>query len=205
MAGPTTAVLDDANRANAGPPASANWSDLNSGIKVVSNQFAANGTNSFSYWNASSPGPACECYGLIPTKPTNGNSVAFQVRGKDTGSIATFDCYQILGLAQAGTDIIRMQIITNAGATTVGADISQEISNGNGLLIRANGSSFDLDYFNGTSWSNAGTRTDSTYSAAGRVGLAISDTTARVDDFGGGTYIPLAIPVAMAQYRQRWN
>lgn len=189
-AGSSTPILDTFDRANEGPPPSASWTNLNAGLKVVSNVCAANASNSVSYWNVSTPGPNCEVGCTITTKPANGQSIGVYLRGKDTGSVLTFDAYLFMALAQAGTDILRCQRIDNAVATTLGSDVSQEYAAGDKINLKAIGSTLIMQYFNGTSWATVGARSDTTYGAAGRLVAAIGDTTGRFDDFFGGTLQP---------------
>lgn len=183
---PTTPVLDTFNRANEGPPPSTSWTNLNAGLKVISNVCGANASNSVSYWNVGNFGPDCEVFCTITTKPGSGQSVGLYLRGKDTGSVVTFDAYLLVALVQAGTDILRIQRVDNAVATTLGADVSQEFSANDVILLRMIGSTLFMEYNNVVQT----TRTDSTYAAAGVIAAAIGDTTGRIDDFGGGLYAP---------------
>lgn len=178
----TTPILDSFNRANEGPPPSASWTNLNAGLKVVSNVCAANAANSVTYWNVQTYGPDSECYCTISTKATNTNSIGVYVRLKDVGSVATVDGYALFGFTSAATDTLQIQRVDNGVATTLGANVSQELSNGDTILLRARGSTLELERNNLL----VTTRSDSTYTVAGNIGAAITDTTGRLDDFGGG-------------------
>lgn len=178
-----TAILDTFNRANEGPPPSASWTNLNAGLKVISNVCGANAANSISYWNTICVSANEESYFTVTTKPANGQTCGAYVRLKDVGSIATLDGYGLLASMAAGTDSIALQRIDNAVATTLGASVSQEISTSDILCIRISGSGIEMER-NG---SVVITRTDTTYTAAGYLGAAISDTTGRIDNFGGGS------------------
>jgi hypothetical protein len=182
----TTPILDGFNRANEGPPPSTSWTNLNAGLKVVSNVCVANAANSVDYYNVGTYGPDCEVYGTVTTKPASGQSIAFYLRLKDVGSIATVDGYLVLALVQAGTDILRVQRLDNGTATTLGADVSQEYATSDKFLLRATGSTLIMERNNAI----AATRSDTTYGAAGNLGAAIGDTVGAFDDFGGGVYRP---------------
>lgn len=181
-----TSVLDDFNRANEGPPPSANWSNINAGLKVISNVCGANAANSISYWNAAQYGPDCEVYGTITTRTGNGQSFGFNLRCKDM-TLAGLDGYQLLCLQQAGTDIFRIQRLDNSVATVLGADVSQEFAANDKVLLRAVGSTLTFERND----AEVTTRTDTTYPLAGYLAAALTNTTGRFDNFGGGSLFPM--------------
>jgi hypothetical protein len=74
MTFPTTPILDDFNRANEGPPPSANWSAYHAswgfgdGLEVVSNQCKGNSYNLCGdWWSVETFGSDCEVYVTIAT------------------------------------------------------------------------------------------------------------------------------------------
>lgn len=187
---PTTPILDSFTRADEGPPPSASWSNTFNGLKVVSNECAGNAVGqNISFWNASTPGGGCEAYATIRAKPANTNGMGICARLKDTGAIGTLDGYLITALTAVVADTIRIDRLDNGVATTLGSTISQEFSVGDKIGIRCVGSNIQAWYFNGTSWSLLGTRVDTTYPDAGRIGLIIQNILGRWDDFGGGNYV----------------
>lgn len=184
MAFPTTGILDNFNRANEGPPPSASWSTPAglSGCVVSSNQCAAAAANGFAVWNTSY-NDAQECYATIAVMS---GSVAVFARMQNTGSGATLDGYSVV----TGGTTIYIQRIDNGGATTLGSPISQTVSAGDAIGIVVNGSSIQSWYkASGGSWTLIDTQTDSTYSGSGQPAVVMTDTTARLDDFGGGTVV----------------
>jgi hypothetical protein len=190
MAGPTTPVLDDFNRADGG--VGANWSTFAGlgGLNVASNQVAGSGASAnLQYWNVSQYGPKSEAHLKITAKPGNGQAIAVSLRCKDVSSISTLDGYTLAAIQQSGTDVLRCQRVDNSVATTLGADISQEYAAGDGILLRANGSTLEIEYFNGSAWTQLTTRSDATYQGAGYLMVTVQGTTGRADDFGGGTPI----------------
>lgn len=189
---PVNAVRDNYNRADAASLGS-NYTDyVASGfagnIGIASNQAAGQTAgNNLVMWNVNTDGPDCESAITINTKPANGAAVALYLRGQQISNILTIDGYLCAMITDAGTDIFRIQRIDNAVATTLGADITQEFTAGNSFRFSAVGSTLTVEYFNGTSWSVLGSRTDSTYTAAGNPGLLMVGTTARVDNWIAGT------------------
>lgn len=195
---PTTAILDNFNRANTGPPPSASWSQGYGGIfgqfKVVSNQAAVNSLifgYAENYWNVATYAD-CEAYVTIAAKPAAGSLFALMVRTVD---IATNpDGYLLVLTPSAGTDTLQIDRGDNGVRTLLGAAVSQEVSVGDSIGIRAIGSTLTCWYKpSGGSWTELFSRTDATYSAAGRIELITNSAATIVDDFGGGTYVPIAI------------
>lgn len=194
MAFPSTALLDNFDRADAAS-LGASWTDLFNGCAISSNQAAgeAAGAN-FSMWNVATYGPDCEAWIEISALPGNNLTFGVYARLVDTGSVVNIDGYIVSFVHQTGgTDIVRISRITNAVGTQLGADISQEFSNGDYLGIRCIGSTIYALRSSGGTPSVLGARTDATYSAAGNIAITIEGTTGRVNSFGGGTYVPESI------------
>lgn len=194
MAFPTTGVLDNFNRSDVGPPPSASWGAMYSGLigqfEVYSNQarvdalgygFAGN------YWNPATY-TDCEAHAVIATKPT-ANTVQLWVRTADaTGN--TPDAYSVVLNAEGGTDIMFINRVDNGVATQLGASFSQEVSNGDSIGIECTGTTISAYYKAAAgSWTSLGSRTDSTYSAAGYLLVLADDAYIVFDDFGGGTIV----------------
>ncbi len=194
MAFPTTGLVDQFNRANEGPPPSANWTTSTglNGLQVDTNQVRSSSGTSFGFWNAATFGPDSECYCTIPTKGANTQLCAVYVRLKDDSSFATLDGYTAFFTVVSGgnNDTITVQRIDNGVGTNLGSTITQEFSSGDALGMDMVVSTINVYYKSGAgAWTNVGNRSDSTYADAGHIGLAIAGTTYRVDDFGGGTRI----------------
>lgn len=199
-------LLDDANRANTGPPPSGSWSTPSgaAGISVSGNQFAGSGAGNVAIYTGSY-GPDCEARFKIATLAGNGNGISVVCCGQQVSSLATIDGYTVVHTQAAGTDTVNIQKMTDGSVVTLGASINQEVAAGDSIGIQRRGTGVEGFYESGAgAWSSLGTRTDSTY-GAGAIGMVMINTTGRLDDFSGGTYAALSIPVAMAQYRQRGN
>jgi hypothetical protein len=189
VAFPTTSVLDNFDRANTGPPPSASWtgdaSMAAAECKVISNTVAANASNGFDYWNPTTYGPDSECFMDIPTKPGSGQYAAVYVRFDPPGN----NGYEVELDVAAGTDSVLIFRCDNTVFTQLGASISQEFTAGDSLGLEMIGSTLQAYRKSGT-WSALGTtRTDGTYTVAGNLALQFGDTTARGDNFGGGTVV----------------
>lgn len=190
MAFPTTSTLDTFDRTNSAT-LGANWSDLlGLGLRwgISSNTAAPQASNAADYWNGATY-TNVECYGIISTKPADGaGTVYFLARLASVGG-TTFDGYAVALVPASGTDQVAFFRIDNGVPTQLGATISQEVAAGESLGLEVNSTTLTAYYKTGGSWSSLGTRTDSTYSAAGRIGLLSADTSPRINDFGGGTIV----------------
>ena len=125
MAFPTTSVLDNANRADEGPPPSASWGNLVAGLVVSSNQIAPSGPGfRSSYWltafNAN-----CEVFATIGTNPSSNRTQTLFVRLHDVGS-GTTDGYGVRFNKLAGTDTLEVVIMTNGSLTAIGSAVSDD-------------------------------------------------------------------------------
>jgi hypothetical protein len=185
-------LLDNMNRANQNP-LGLSWANANSGgspnIQILANQAAcdAAGTGEV-YWTAASYGPDVDVYMTLPVLAGTGNAFRVKARIKDVPGTATQDGYQIRTNEQVGgaNDQVFIEVMTNGTPTTLGATITQELTAGDKLGLRCEGSSISAYLFTGGAWTLLGTRTDTTYPLAGFVGFGIRNSTGRVDDFFAG-------------------
>ena len=83
----------------------------------------------------------------------------------------------------AGTDQVFLDRI-DGGAIVNRLTISHELAAGDTVLLRVKGATLEAWHKRGTTWSLLGSVADTTYSAAGRVGVGIRGKTGRLDDFG---------------------
>lgn len=198
MAAPDTPILETFADIE-GPPMTG-WTDLVSGIKSISGGVGqANVTQSLSYYSAGGPYTNnCEDYADIATKPgTNGTFSVFLLQ--DVGSIATADGYEgrMTVVSGASNDTWRIYRIDNGAATQL-ATATQEAANGDGLWLENKNGILNLYRRSSGVWTLMCTATDTTYTGSKYVGLGLSDTTARADNFGGGI-IPRANRAKLAQ------
>jgi hypothetical protein len=181
---PISSVLDNFNRANEGPPPSSNWTNWKgSGSKVASNQWnpSGSGGDNGSYWNVQDFGPNCEVY---VTGTTPGAYTDLYSRLVDFGNGG--DGYDAAMSDSSNT--IRYFRVDNGAYTAIGATISQAIANGDAIGLEIIGSTLQAYYkASGGSWVAQSSRSDSTYSGAGKLAITGQGSTVFADDFGGGT------------------
>lgn len=193
MAFPTTSVLDDFNRANTGPPPSANWTSgafNTSGLKVVSNQaLRVAGANGDGFWNPSTFGPDGEVFVTLVNLAASGN-IYLYLRLNNVPGFATANGYALYA-ASAGSTIV-YRIDPGGAATQIGSTMSPGFTAGDSVGASIAGSTISVYKKTGGVWSLVGTRSESTYTTSGYIGLAINDNdTQATDDFGGGTILSL--------------
>lgn len=195
MAFPTTSVLDSFTRADESPIAG-NWSNdtyargSGNGVVLTSNQIlaavASSGTDQAAWWSAAPFGPDCEAFVEMAVKPSSSEYLGVELRidSPGTGGIDGYGIYFI-------NDTIEIYRITNALFLQNGAAISQAFSSGDSLGVNMVGDTINVYRKTGGSWGTSlGTRTDSTFTAAGFIGvyfLTPGAITVRADNFGGGT------------------
>lgn len=163
-------------------------------------QVNSNGTlySSSAYRSDQTYGPDCEVYFTVATKPGAGNPVELWARITNPAS-ATVSGYRIdiTDVSGAGNDTWQLVRVDNNVNTNVGAAITQEVTAGDGVGMSIVGSTITFWYKAGAgAWTSLGTRTDTTYSAAGNIGVGLWFSTVRIDDFGGGTIPATSQPSA---------
>lgn len=191
---PLTPIRDDFNRADAGN-LGANWTDLLNGLDILTNQAGAPSVaDHLTFYNAVQYAADQEAYVTFNLSPSDGATAGIYVRLQGTGSIATLDGYAAILIRQAGTDIVQVYRLDNAVGTQLGANISQEFVNGDGILLRARGTTLTVIHIStGGVETVIGERTDSTYNLAGYTALACNNTQVRFDNFGGGSLLSPAL------------
>lgn len=188
MAFPVNGVLDDFNRANTGPPPSANWTGTNGWLfgdnflKVITNSLACTSVVADGYWNASLFGPNAELYVTVSTP----ESFRLGIRIVTPNAVdLTTDGYVVTYL-HSGSNIT-IGRCDNCSNTVIGPPVTQTLSSGNKLYVSAEGPNLKVYLFSGGSWSLLLQRADPTYGGLGYLAVALSSTTTVLDDFGGGT------------------
>jgi microcystin-dependent protein len=136
-------------------------------------------------------GPDVAAYVTLAVKPTGSNFWAgVAARIQDAEALATYDGYFVAVFHSSGTDTLSFFRVTNNSGTILGSSISQEFSAGDRLGIRIVGNTIEAWRYNGGNWTLLGSREDSTYQDAGKIGVLLGpQTTIRVDDFGGGSLV----------------
>ena len=210
---PTTSVLDDFNRANSGT-LGANWTKnifgwSSTDIKLDTNRAYPDALNATltAWWNPAQFGADCEAYVTYPSGAAGFDDgdlqwetdVLLYFRIQSPGSAAAdgyaFASYDV-GSAGGGFPGAAFYRIDNGVLTLLGAAYpaaTVAVGEKRGISIVGNTMSW---YYNTTgTWVSGGTdRTDSTYAAAGYIGIGANRTNVNapvptMDDFGGGTVV----------------
>ena len=210
---PTTPIIDTFNRADSPLDTSLACSDginswfegkINGGVDTNCN-IASNRLTSIATGDSfivASFGPDVEVYSSWPVLPTS--YIFHAVRIQDVNT-ATWDGYGLLhDIASSQWQLRRY---TN-GVSTVIATSSVAISAGDKVGLSVIGTTLSGYRYTAGSWNQTPivTTTDATYALAGKIGFEFDDTTGRMDDFGGGTYIAPAAasgPVLQTPLRRR--
>src|SRR3990167_2291114 len=179
MAFPTTSILDAFTGANEDPIATG-WSgifvDGDTGqMALISNALTnatGGGTDTSSWYDLSTPGPDCETYITIATASVVAGDQCKLFARVINPSTPTFSGYELHVQKDSGTDIWRIRRRDSVVPTQLGADLFQEIASGDSIgleIVAADISAYHKPAAGG--WTLVGTRSDSTYSAAGVIGV----------------------------------
>ncbi len=186
MAFPTTGILDNFNRANEGPPPSANWTTLGSyGLKVVNNVCVGNTASQYNagYWSAQAFGPDSEVYAKVPNIANYLDVLARLDAAQNNGYLLHMQSTTVLQVfrVDSGATTQIGSNITLGTALVAGDQVGMEITGDEIKVYTKQG---------GGAWTQRGsTITDSTYGDAGYIGARVYSTTQQIDDFGGGTVV----------------
>lgn len=198
MAFPSTGVLDTFDRANSTTSLGANWTadaygEGQGSLGVISNTaYSSDATTRSNFWNVADYGPDVEAHCTLST--ASSDYIGLGIRLQDTGGAGgDVDGYAV----EFQTTSIRVYRLDNTGFTQLGATItiSPALANGDGVGAEMSGTTITVYKRVGGTWTSEGTRTDSTYSAAGKIALQIDLNTTRVDDYGGGTIVTSIFPL----------
>lgn len=190
---PTTDVLDNFNRANAGS-LGANWTQYITAFtgtrdgQIVSNQATGDlGTTSQVWWNPSTFDADQEAYFTIATLPSDTELVDIWLRLASIGS-GTTDGYTFRVTFASGADTFDIRRLDNATGTSLDT-ATVTVSAGDSIGATAIGD--ELTFWHKPAageWTEILSATDATYSAGGHIGISLANQTVRIDDFGGGTH-----------------
>ena len=185
MAFPTTGVLDSFTRANVGPPPSASWSypwyPGDGGTQVFSNQCRSKANYGDAYWNVGTFGPSSEVYCTISTLSPTNYIVYINLRTINPNSSTL--CGYYIRYTNAATDTVQFYRVDDTVETQLGATISQDFSNGDGIGFDAVSSTLTAYRQSSGAWSSVGSRTDATYTAAGYIGCGANHGDARMHEW----------------------
>ena len=157
-------------------------------LSVISNQAgAADSTNRVSYRHQDYAGDV-EVYATIPVKPvdTGAVSLVFNIREVPGGG---WDSYWLTWDVVAATDVLRIERIRDNTFIENVARIELEMSSGDRFMARHVGAQLEGWVNQGGSWVKVLEATDSEF-IGGKVGLFNRGSVQRLDDLGGGAYVP---------------
>ena len=190
----TTGILDDFNRADESPLGNGDWSgdvrvtrdpDLESFLVRDDN---SGGNECDTLWTNSTFGAGdLEVYATISTLTTSSTSRMYLYCRILQAGVGTSDGYLCLLKGGGGSNqSIQVYSVSNGSLSTVGANHTTAVSNGDVLGMRhddAGGSdNIEVD-LNGTV---IFTRTNNTHTGTASLGLGIRNSATRLADFGGG-------------------
>jgi hypothetical protein len=192
MAFPTTSILDDFNRADENPlSGGGNWAgpifSANSQMQLVSQAVtgAVAATGDGSYWNASqfnNGAVGVEVFADVGT--VNGTDRFFLdwVENPNTGVENGYELQVNLSV-----DLWRLRRLDASVATTLGANVTQAVTAGDGIGFSSVNGTHTVYYRAGAgSWTVLFSRSDNTYVGNGNIGLGTIGTVNTMDNFGGG-------------------
>ncbi len=209
MAFPSTSVLDNFTRADENPlSGGGNWAVLSTSaptLKLVSNRVTCS-TNALNqnYWTVADFGPDCEVFATFAVVSTSAGGLRLFARVVQEGGANTFDgyCLRCSWVTGGANDTVTLNVVTN-GVLTVLNTFTHEMVDGDKYGMTCIGTVLEAwcaPVATGV-WGSLGTYdtvSDGTkYSAAGKIAVGMGNTTTieRLDDFGGGTYVPAATTV----------
>jgi hypothetical protein len=184
---PSTGILDDFNRANAGPPLSASWTALYGGWKVVSQQAVVDhmdDTYASEYYNVATYANP-EAYITIVNKPTTNSYIFIELY-----NAAFTQEYYLSVQTLSGTDAITLQYWDGDAGAQLGATVNQEITNGDSVGISVISGTVIAWYKSGAgAWTNVREVADTHVTGPYYITITSVDDGEIFDNFGGGTYV----------------
>ncbi len=154
------------------------------GIKRASNLIRSVSGDSWDYWTTPDFGPDSEAYLTGVTFGSAAGTMNLELRFTPIGS--GVDGYS---MEMRYDGLIRIYRVDNVTYTKLGADITTGFTNGDGFGVSMVGDTITAYTESGGTWTSQGTRTDSTYTAAGKITTYIGQSDMTATGFGGGTVV----------------
>lgn len=208
---PTAPVLDSGVRADENPLShGGQWTNPaqpgNSNLQIFSNAIRSTqgttDTDANAYWSATTFGPDSEVYWTMTTRPNRFSYGYLRLQSPGTAGI---DGYFFLVNMETTSDN-RIMRIDNGAFTQLGASYSVAHADGDAVGFEALGATLTVYKKTGAAWASVASRTDSTYGAAGSIGMGdkASSVAGVYHDFGGGTIVAAPVdPPAMGGHLKR--
>lgn len=160
----------------------------NSGLLITSNAVGNDGATGAGemYYNPITPGPDVEVYATWSTIAT-----AILLWARVGGTIPDQPNAYAMEV-DAGSTSCTVSAITAGTNNPIGGAITITTpAAGHKFGMSVIGNTITVYQDTGSGFVAKGTKTDSTYPGAGRIGMSVVGTGERVDDFGGGTVVAL--------------
>jgi hypothetical protein len=192
MSFPTTPIITNFTGANEDPLSEGgtwggptqNGRGLLQRLNNVAKASASVSTSYAQYYNPAIYGPDCESYTTIAVLPVNG--VVVHARIQNPGNATTMELYA--GVYSPGIGWRIFRCLNGSSFTQVGSTTASPAAQvGVGIGLEVIGTTLTLKHYTGGQWNDRVTGADSSIAEAGFIGLQVDDTTASIDDFGGGT------------------
>jgi len=188
----TATLRDDFNRANEGPPPSSSWTTAvrgatldPSGLIVSTNTLGKTNSptgNGSAFWNVETFGPDTWVTADCPDCTTAGIIILFvRLQSAGTSGADGYACRW-----SPDTPLLFIQRLDNGTLTTLASN-STDVNDGAKLGCEVIGSNIKAWVDTGSGWTEALSTIDTTYTAAGHVGVLMSANTAFLDNFGAHT------------------
>lgn len=187
---PTTAILDNFNRANGAP--GANWpGPIRSSrtlLTIASNALGcanSSGSTEEAYWTSSFSANQ-EVFVTLSALPTVYGVVRLCLRIQSPN--ASSPSFYILEYDHTLNSLV-LFYYNGSTYAQIGSTVTLTLAAGDKLLLRAVGSALVGEAFQSGAWSQVISGTDSNITGAGYAGVSINDNTGKLDDFGAGALV----------------
>lgn len=207
----STGILDDFEREDDATTIGGDWSILgriSGGYDGgIADGCAYNPDGEWNYlvYDAAQFGPDCEVYVSLATLQPQTKTIMLFLRLTDvTPDAWQFDGYRIFAsrFNNGGVDTMQFRLarVDNIVVTHISAPFNlANPADGLKFGISAVGSLIRGYYDTGAGWVQCLSAIDETYSGPGYFGLYLdSESTSRLDDFGGGEFLPVAVDGSLA-------
>lgn len=160
---------------------------------VSSNECAASGVGwKDSYWSATVFAADQEVFVTIPSLPLGTNAIYIHGRIQTSGLGTSPNAYVLRCQPGAPDWQIGIQTLVAGVLTFIGVTVLVAATNfmaGVKIGFELIGSTLKGYRDSGAGWVEMISRTDTTFTGGGRIGLEINDSTLRFDNFGGGNVV----------------
>lgn len=200
---PATSILDNFNRADEGPPPSSNWKPWTGNVDVTGNDLRVKdntlqlraGDNGWTddFWDNSTFGPDCEVYCTIDNCSGANAGLEFWARlSKTVDPFPDLTGYKLRVTVSSGWFLYRLN---SWSSNTILASAGDNLTTSEKIGLSLIGSAITVHKRVGGVWSVVTSVTDGTFGSAGYIGVGLHQgSSIALDDFGGGTVVPVSAP-----------